>query len=81
MVGSALRNCSKGSGYEFSKWGHDHEKYKPAQKILKTRQRQAYAKYRKDLHSKLAKDNNNNEWWNVVKLHMDKNGSRKCGAP
>jgi hypothetical protein len=59
----------------------DHEKHKSAWQILKTRQRQAYAKYRKDLRDKLDEDNSNKEWWNVVKLHMGKNGSRKCGAP
>jgi hypothetical protein len=37
--------------------------------------------YRSDLQNKLAKDNSNKEWWNIVKLHMGKGGSRKCGAP
>ena len=61
---------------------HDgHEKCKVAEKVLKTRQRQAYARYRKSLRAKLAKDNSNKEWWDIVKLHMGKNGSRKAGAP
>ena len=52
-----------------------------AVKVLKTMQRQAYARYRKILQAKLAKDNSNKEQWDIVKLHMGKNGSRKAGAP
>ena len=49
--------------------------------MLKTRQRQACARYRESLRAKLAKDNSNKGWWDIVKLHMGKNGSRKAGAP
>ena len=65
----------------FAKLGYDHEVCKKAEKVLKTRQRQAYAKYRKGLREKLAEANSNKEWWNIVKLHMGKSGSRKAGAP
>jgi hypothetical protein len=78
------RHCTiaqKAVDAAFSKLGYDHDICKKAEKVLKTRQRQAYAKYRKGLREKLAEDNSNKEWWNIVKLHMGKNGSRKAGAP
>jgi hypothetical protein len=57
------------------------EKYASARRILKTRSRQAYARYRKALRHKLSLDNNGKEWWDIIKQHYGTGGSRKAAAP
>jgi hypothetical protein len=57
------------------------DSYDSARRVLKTRQRQAYARYRKALKRKLERENGGKEWWRIVKLHAGKGGSRTSGAP
>jgi hypothetical protein len=78
------RHCSLAQQHTDSAFAHresNPEGYKSARAVLKTRQRQAYARYRTALRHKVAQQNSGKEWWDVIKLHYGTGGSHVSGAP
>jgi hypothetical protein len=78
------RSCTtalKAVDKAFESRSTNKEGYESARQVLKTRQRQAYAKYRKLLVAKLDTDDTNKDWWDTVKLHSGKARSPLSGTP
>ena len=65
----------------FSRRAENPDAYKSARQVLRSKQKTAYARYRKAIRAKLAEDHCSKEWWVIVKLHSGKGGSRVSSAP